>query len=74
MNASVVQNVNLAPMSVEEMQNTNGGILPIVVGCVLAIAALSSCGSARVIVKPPTSTKQAEDSSANNPNNHPPHP
>jgi hypothetical protein len=37
MNASVVQKVNLAPMSVEEMENINGGVDPITTFIVSAL-------------------------------------
>jgi hypothetical protein len=59
MNASVVQNVNLAPMSVEEMESTNGGFVFLVVVAVAFV--VSSCASCQVLVKhgpahPPDST------------------
>lgn len=46
MNASVVQNVNLAPMSVEEMESTNGGfVFLVVVAVALVVSSCSSCGN-----------------------------
>jgi hypothetical protein len=50
MNASAVQNVNLAPLSVEEMENTNGGFIFIAV-LVLA-ACCSGCASSQVVTRP----------------------
>jgi hypothetical protein len=43
MNASVVQSANLAPMSVEEMEMVEGGLIGLVVLAVVCVVAIACC-------------------------------